>query len=276
MVDSILNWIYQLFSTFSPFTLFLCMIFVGMFVCWRGAMETRKNRSSVFDLFLISIFLGFIIGRIVYIASNYDDFSGYIWYWLPYERYGDQVYWFRLLPWRFLNIFDGGLNLLAMFVTYLLAANFWSSSVKKWRWSQMFPTVYFSGETMLAISFVLLGLNSANGKWILQGGLLLLFPLIAISLIQLVNRMQKPILEKRIYTVSNIVLSWLSAAIIGGIYFTGDLNIFEKIPIYVFFVWTFFSTIFFIRDLKKANVVIEKVSSVREIGINRSVKITRR
>lgn len=272
MVDSILNWIYQLFSTFSPSVLFLCVVFFGMFVCWRGAMETRKDRSSTFDLFIISIFLGFVLGRIIYVVSNYNDFSGYIWYWLPYERYGDQVYWFRLLPWRFLNIFDGGLNILAMFVMYLLSASFWSSRVKKWRWGQMFPTIYFSGETMLALSFVLLGLNGANGTWVLQGALLLIFPVIAIFFINFVNRIQKPLLEKRIYLLVNVILSVVSAAIVGYIYMSGEINIYEQISMYIFFAWAFFSVILFVRDLKQANVVIEKVSSVREIGLNHSFK----
>lgn len=235
-------------------------------------METRKDRSSTFDLFFVSIFLGFLIGRIIYIASNYDDFAGYIWYWLPYEKYGDQVYWFRLLPWRFLNIFDGGLNILSMFVTYLLSAGFWSSRVKKWRWGQMFPTIYFSGETMLALSFILLGLNGANGEWVLQGGLLLVFPIIAIFFINMVNRMQKPIVEKKIYLSVNVVLSSLSAAIIGYIYLSGELNIYGQITMYIFFAWVFVSIVLFVKDTKRANVVIEKVSSVREIGINHSFK----
>lgn len=235
-------------------------------------METRKDRSSTFDLFIVSIFLGFLVGRIVYILSNYQDFAGYIWYWLPYEKYGDQVFWVRLLPWRFLNIFDGGLNILAMFVVYLLSASFWSSRVKKWRWGQMFPTIYFSGETMLAFSFILLGLNGANGTWVLQGGLLLIFPIIAIFFINFVNRIQKPILEKRIYLLVNVILSCLSASIVGYIYVTGGLDIYEQISMYLFFAWTFFGVILFVRDLRKANVVIEKVSSVREIGINHSFK----
>lgn len=235
-------------------------------------METRKDRSSTFDLFFVSIFLGFLIGRVIYILSNYDDFSGYIWYWLPYEKYGDQVYWFRLLPWRFFNIFDGGLNILSMFVVYLLSASLWSSRIKKWRWGQMFPTIYFSGETMLALSFILLGLNGSNGTWVLQGSVLSAFPIIAIFFINLVNRMQMPIAEKRIYIFVNIALSSISAFIIGYIYLSGELNIYEQITMYIFFIWLLFGLIFFVRDMKKANFVIEKVSSVREIGINHSFK----
>ncbi len=275
-MDSILNWIYQIFSNFSPSILFLCVVFFGMFVCWRGAIESRKDRSSVFDLFLISIFLGFLLGRIIHIVSNYQDFSGYIWYWLPYEKYGEQVYWFRLLPWRFFNIFDGGLNILSMFVMYLFSASFWSSIVKKWRWNQMFPTIYFSGEIMLALSFVLLGLNTANASWIVQGGILLLFPVISVLLITFVNKIRKPLFEKRLYFVANLLLIVLSVGVITYIYISGDLDIYGKITLYAFLTWTVFGLIIFIKDSRKANVVIEKVSSVREIDINHPIKFPKR
>lgn len=275
-MDSILNWIYQIFSNFSPSILFLCVVFFGMFVCWRGAIESRKDRSSVFDLFLISIFLGFLLGRIIHIVSNYQDFSGYIWYWLPYEKYGEQVYWFRLLPWRFFNIFDGGLNILSMFVMYLFSASFWSSIVKKWRWNQMFPTIYFSGEIMLALSFVLLGLNTANASWIVQGGILLLFPVISVLLITFVNKIRKPLFEKRLYFGANLLLIVLSVGVITYIYISGDLDIYGKITLYAFLTWTVLGLIIFIKDSRKANVVIEKVSSVREIDINHPIKFPKR
>lgn len=271
-----MNWIYQIFSNFSPSILFLCVVFFGMFVCWRGAIESRKDRSSVFDLFLISIFLGFLLGRIIHIVSNYQDFSGYIWYWLPYEKYGEQVYWFRLLPWRFFNIFDGGLNILSMFVMYLFSASFWSSIVKKWRWNQMFPTIYFSGEIMLALSFVLLGLNTANASWIVQGGILLLFPVISVLLITFVNKIRKPLFEKRLYFGANLLLVVLSVGAIAYIYLSGDLNIYGEIALYSFLIWAVLGTIIFIKDSRKANVVIEKVSSVREIDINHPIKFPKR
>ena len=140
----------------------------------------------------------------------------------------------------------------------------------------MFPTIYFSGETMLALSFVLLGLNSANSNWVLQGFILLVFPIISILMINFVNRVQKPLLEKRIYLLANAILACISGSIVGYIYNLGDINIYERIAMYIFFAWTFFSVIFFVKDLKQANVVIEKVSSVREIGINHSFKSPRK
>jgi hypothetical protein len=212
----------------------------------------------------------------MYIISNWDDFSRNIsWYWSPYERYGNLVIWFRLFPWKFFNIFDGGLNILSMFVVYLFSASFWSSIVKKWRWNQMFPTIYFSGEVMLALSFVLLGLNTANSTWVLQGGLLLLFPVISMFLINFVNRIQKPLLEKKLYYIANLVFVLISAGIVGYIYISSESNIYGRIALYSFLAWAFVGLILFIKDSKQANVVIEKVSSVREIDINHPIKFPR-
>lgn len=238
-------------------------------------METRKDRSSVFDLFIISIFIGLLAGRIIHILSNWQEFTSFIWYWLPYERYGDQVYWFRLLPWKFFDIFDGGLNILVMFVGYLFSASFWSLIVKRWQWNHMFPTIYFSGEVMLSISFLLIGLSSANNAWIYEGFVLTVFPLISILLIGYVNKIQKPKVEKNIYVVANFALILISCAIIGYIYSTGEINQFEKITIIALFAWTILGLIFFIKDSKRANVVIERVSSVRGIDINQPIKLPR-
>ncbi len=246
-----------------------------MYVCWRGAMETRKDRSSVFDLFIISIFLGLIAGRLIYILSNWADFSRFIWYWSPYERYGTEILWFRLLPWKFFDIFDGGLNILIMFVGYLFTASFWSTFIKKWRWNHMFPTIYFSGEVMLSMSFLLIGLSSGNQGWISEGLALLIFPLISVLLIGYVNKIQKPNIEKKIYVVANIFLILLCSVVIGYIYTTGEINQFEKITLVVLLIWTLLGLIFFIKDSKRANVVIERVSSVRGIDINQPIKMQR-
>lgn len=236
-------------------------------------MESRKDRSSVFDLFIISVFVGLLLGRVAYVLSNSQDFFGYIWYWLPYERYGEEVYWFRLLPWRLFNIFDGGLDILVMFVGYLFTASFWSVIVKKWRWNHMFPTIYFSGEVMLSISFLLIGLSSGNVTWIYEGLILAVLPLISILLIGYVNKIQKPSAEKKIYLFVNIFLILIATVVIGYIYTTGIVNPYDKITVIVLLIWTIFGLIYFIRDSNRVNVVIEKVSSVRGIDINQPIKL---
>ena len=97
-----------------PLVVFV-IFFLGMYVFWRGCTESRKNRSSVFDMFLISGFLSAIIGRVVYIFLQWDFFSSFIWYWLPYEKYGEKVYLLDCYLGGFLVYGMVGL-ILAMFV----------------------------------------------------------------------------------------------------------------------------------------------------------------
>ena len=108
----------------NPFLGLMIIFFVGMYVFWKEASRSRKNNSSVFDSFLFSVLFGIIIGRIVYIVLDWNEFSSYTWYWLPYERYGDQIYMFRLLPWRFLRIWDGQLDVLFTFIGLLFLKHF--------------------------------------------------------------------------------------------------------------------------------------------------------
>jgi len=240
-------------------------------------MESRKDRSSVFDLFIISIFVGLILGRILFVITNWADFSNNVsWYWSPYERYGNLVLWFRLFPWKFLNVFDGGLNILGMFAGYLFTASLWATFVKRWKWNHIFPTIYFSGEVMLSLSFLLIGLSSANTTWIYEGLVLTTFPLISIMLIGYVNKIQKPKVEKSIYVVANVLLILMCSGAIGYIYTTGEVNQFDKITVIALLVWTALGIIYFIKDSKRANVVIERVSSVRGIDINQPIKIPRK
>ena len=135
-----LDYIFRLkefIQNIHPLVVFALLFLLGMYIFWRGSIESRKNRSSVFDMFLISGFLSGIVGRVVYIILEWEQFSSFIWYWIPYEKYGDEVFLFRLLPWRFLSIWDGGIIILAMFVTLLLVMTFYTLVIKKWRWKHI-------------------------------------------------------------------------------------------------------------------------------------------
>lgn len=92
-------------------------------------------------------------------------------------------------------------------------------------------------------------------------------------LIGYVNKIQKPIVEKRIYVIANIVLISLASLVIGYIYSTGEMNRVMRFTIIALLVYTVLGLLFFIRDSKRANVVIERVSSVRGIDINQPIKL---
>ncbi|HQA99146.1 MAG TPA: hypothetical protein PLG10_02850, partial [Candidatus Dojkabacteria bacterium] len=142
------------------------MFFIGLYIFWKEAVRSRKNNSSVFDAFIVSIIVGVFIGRVVYIILNWSDFSSYIWYWLPYERYGDQIYLFRLLPWRFFQFWDGQIDILYTFLGVLLSQTLIVVFRKKWRWSEMFSAMYLSNWVMIALTYLFVGVQGKNDIWI--------------------------------------------------------------------------------------------------------------
>ncbi len=256
-------------SGIHPLILLIIVFFFGLYVFWRGCAESRKNRSSVFDMFLISGIFSSIVGRVSYVIIEWEQFSSYIWYWIPYEKYGDKIYLFRLLPWRFLSIWDGGLVILCMFVAILLSMTFYTLVIKKWRWKHMFFPIYFSATTMLGVAFVLTGFVGDFNEWIYKG--LILIALIAIFylLFRFITFVVKDTLkEKYSFGYLGLLLVWISSGYIAYIYLSDDFSIIEDICVILFVLWSIIMGLSFLFDLRKARVSIQTRSTVRSVKTN--------
>jgi len=236
----------QLLIRVNPLILFTVVLLFGLYVFWRGCLETRKNMSSIFDVFIIALFSGVLFGRICHIVINWSNFSSSIWYWLPYEKYGDEVYLFRVLPWRFLRIWDWGIDILAMFVSFLLIASLWVILVKKWKWSHVFTTIFFTAQVMLAMSFVLVGGASGNEQWIIQGVVMMLLPAVLFFLKNSVKKAMIGKKERKVLAVLDIVFIILTVIYVAYTYLTIDITNIEKGSVYTFILWTVLGTIFYI------------------------------
>jgi cation transport ATPase len=63
----------------NPFVMYIILFFLGLYIFWRGCIETRKNRSSVFDIYVLSAVISVAIGENLYIILAWDSvFSSYI------------------------------------------------------------------------------------------------------------------------------------------------------------------------------------------------------
>lgn len=276
MYSDFLEKFQQVLVAVNPFILFLIVILLGMYVFWRGFSETRKNVTSIFDVFLISLFGGLGVGRISHIIINWSRFSSYIWHWLPYEKYGPEIHLFRVLPWRFFRVWDLGIDILAMFVGFLLLATFWVLVVKKWKWSHVFTAIFFTAQVMLALSFVLLGGALGNEQWILQGVVMVLLPTVLFFLSNSVKRAMIGKKEIKVLAILNSVFIILTLLYVSHTYFSIELRDVEKGAVIIFILWTVLGVIFYLLGLRKDNVTIEKVSSVREVSkidINQPIKL---
>lgn len=278
MYQLLIEKIGQVLSGIHPLFLFSFVISIGLYVFWKGCTESRKNNSSIFDIFTISSTLGLVIGRVGYIISNWSDFSSYIWYWLPYEKYGEEMFFFRVLPWRFFRVWDWGIDILLMFVGFLGIATIAVVFVKKWKWSHLFPTLFFTAQIMLAISFFLLGASINNNAWVIQGTVMILLPLTLYFLVNSVKKIMIGKKERKVLVILDIFFISLTMIYIAHSYLSTEITSVERVGIYFFSVWTVLGIIFFIMNSRKGKVTIEKVSSVRivsSIDINQPIKLSK-
>lgn len=264
IISNIINFV----RSINPLIGLFIMFFIGLYIFWKEAVRSRKNNSSVFDAFIVSIIVGVFIGRVVYIILNWSDFSSYIWYWLPYERYGDQIYLFRLLPWRFFQFWDGQIDILYTFLGVLLSQTLIVVFRKKWRWSEMFSAMYLSNWVMIALTYLFVGVQGKNDIWI-KHGIWILIPFVLFLLLQgiLVN-MYKDKRKEVIRMILQNIFALIAVAIISFVYFSSSPQIITIVGIIILLVWYIAGVIMNTIDSKKVNnVTIESVSSVRQVSI---------
>jgi hypothetical protein len=273
---AILEKFQEILTNVNPFFLLLTVLLVGMYVFWRGCSGTRKDVSSVFDVFIISLFSGLVLGRISHIVTNWSRFASSVWYWLPYEKYGNEIYLFRVLPWRFFRVWDWGIDILVLFVGILLTASLWVLFVKKWKWSHVFTTIFFTAQAMLALSFILLGGALGNEQWIVQGAVMLLLPTVLFFLKNSVKRIMIGKKEFKVLAVLDVIFILLTVVFTSYTYLTMEISDIEKGAAITFVLWTLLGIVLYIYDLRKDHITIEKVSSVRvvsSVDINQPVKL---
>jgi hypothetical protein len=275
-MSNILDAIRVFLINLHPLWVYLLLSIAGLFVYWRGCTETRKDRSSIFDTFIISIVLGLIMGRVSFLSINWSEYGRYAWYFLPYERYGDTVYMFRLLPWRLFRIWDGGLTIFVAMVTFVLILTLLVLFSRKWKWYQLFFPIYFSMTTMLGLSFIYLGVIESYNAWIIRGLILALLPLIfwAISkiLLFLIKNSAK---RRKLLVYIGVLVVTLSTVYISYEYLSDSVSTFELVSVILLLLWTAIMDIYTFIEINKPNVEIERVSSVRavDIEINQPIRI---
>lgn len=267
-MGKLFNTIKDIISTFNPVQTFFLIAIVGLFVFWKETSRSRKNNSSVFDIFIISSFMGILIGRVSYIITMWSDFSKVIWYWLPYEKYLDKVYLFRLLPWKFFAIWDGGVDVLLTFVGIILTQSIIVLFYKKWRWSNLFPAIYLSSWLMLGLAFLMIGIQGNNDTWLKQGWQIVL-PFFAFLLIQaILMKLYDGKRKEQVRMIFQVIFAIVAMASILYVYLSSTLNVMSIIGLVILGIWFVWAIVFHVLDSKKeSNLTIETLSSVRHISL---------
>ena len=277
MFQAFINNIEKFLGGINPLILFALVLLIGAFIFWQGCSKTEKNTSSIFDMFFLSTVVGIAVGRISHIINSWGKFTSYIWYWLPYEKYGNEVFLFRLLPWRFFRVWDWGIDILNMIVGFLIMSTIWTLLVKKWKWSELYYTIYLTVLVILGMTFLLLGGASKNVAWMVDGTVMISIP---ITIIILQSSVGKVLISgkrgNKVQLLLNIFYVLISIFFIAYTYFSMEISNTEKIGVILFTLWAIVGLIFSIIEIKKGNVTIEKVSSVGiipTIDINQPIKM---
>ncbi|HCC68040.1 TPA: hypothetical protein DEP90_02445 [Patescibacteria group bacterium] len=264
------------FININPLWVYLIISIIGLFIYWRGCTETRKDRSSIFDTFSVSMLFGLIMARVSYLVINWSEYARFTWYFLPYERYGDSMYFFRLLPWRLMRVWDGGLTIFVAMIAFLLFITILVTLVKKWRWYQVYFPVFFSMIVMLGISYIYMGLLNENTEWMIQGAVLSVIPIIFwITSKFLLVSIKNGVKRRKILVYIGALLVTLTSIYISYRYLLDDVSQFELISVITLILWTAVMDILLIIDINRPNVTIERLSSVRavDIEINQPIKL---
>ncbi len=252
----------------NPFAFFILTLFICLYVFWKECSRTRKNNSSVFDAFFVSVVSGIIVGRIFYIIGNWGEFSRYIWYWLPYEKYGNEIFLFRLLPWRFFRIWDLGIDILFLLLGFCLTCTWWVLRIKKWKWSHLFPAIYLSSFSVLAFSFFSIGKITGNNVWVTEGLIMIVLILVFFVIKGILIKSIIGIGEMKALVCLDSIFVIVSTGVIIAVYMNSQMSGIESIGLSAFVVWSLLGLFFHIIDTRKATVTIEKLSSVRNVSID--------
>lgn len=268
MFENIINTLKGFVSSINPLVGLMLIFLFGLYVFWKETSRSRKNNSSVFDIFLSSVIIGLFLGRLVYIFSHWNEFSSLPWYWLPYERYGNEVYFFRLLPWRLFQIWDGQVDILYTFLGVILMQTvsvlFW----KKWKWADLFPPIYLSNWVMMGVAYFFVGIQGKNDLWVKQGWVILIPFAIFLLIHSLILKMYLGSKREDVRRVQHIVFAVIALLAIGYAYISLSLNILTTVGLVIISIWYVVSIIaFIISSRKEGNVVIETVSSVRHVSL---------
>lgn len=274
ILDTIRGYIFQV--GFLPIILFSGIS--SLYIYWLESKKMKKNQNSIFDGFFLSSLLTLIWGRIAYILANPQSYEGLIWSAVPYEKYPDGFYVFRLLPWRYFRIWDGEFLLPALFVGFFIFSFLYSVVIKKWRWREMMASVTATSVFSFGILLFIYGFVTSINTLLIQGGVLIsltVIYLIVSAAVRTIFLNQGIKIWERFNYLTIFIYSLASYIYIPWTLLKSGITDFDKWNIYVFAMFAAVSIILFVIDVMRKTVIIKTEYKTRSVSIstNQPVKI---
>lgn len=257
-----------------PIVQFL-ILFLGLYIFWRDSKMTKKNKNSVFDMFFVTSLLMIIWGRIMYIILNLADYTDLPWSISPYERYADGVFFFRLLPWKYFAIWDGGVLYIPMFVTFVIIATVYALLIKKWRIREILGTIIIPSTFLISTTFLAIGFYSDEIMIFKQG----LFMFIFVCLYQVVQSLLSFFLKKnhdtffKSYFIISIISHVLISVYVAVSLLNSPITSVDQIHLYLFIVWSIVTSVIFAIDMSRDSGVKEIHIKSKQITPNVPIRI---
>ncbi|HOH59226.1 MAG TPA: hypothetical protein PLX79_00485 [Candidatus Dojkabacteria bacterium] len=270
-----MNFIDSFNNIFSvmPFLAWLGIIYlVVSYFFWREARILNKDRNSIFDLWFVSFFGMAIWGRMSFVGANWSAlYEGLPWSLLPYERYANNIYLFRLLPWKFITVWDGGFLFSGVAVAFIVISFAYIVLVKKWSWKQMMMPIITFSQYLLSLTLVVYGSLMRYENAVILG----LFLLLAVIIITIVRSLfsDKYFVVKYVFPIYTL----LSELFIGYIFYSAQVALIDKINVGLLILVTIIMVIKYLTELLRPKTTIESISAVKPISpivLNKPVKIS--
>jgi len=266
-MNSIILQLNEVLSNIGFGPLLAIVILTGLYFYWLLSRKVGKDVNSIFDLWFVGFFAMFIWGRVAYIIAFWSQFESLMWFYLPYEKFADKVYLFRLLPWKLFAVWDGGILFSGMIVAFLLFSFIYIVFLKKWRWREMLKPVMVSTNIMLGLLFLVYGILVVKSEIAICGVILMLSVIVFIF-----DKAKNPLIGA-IYCV-------LSTLFVGYIFMLQDVTTIDQINVIAIVVvgvmmalWYFRS--FIVKDTGKTVVDYDIVENA-QVQTNKAIKITKK
>lgn len=248
-------------------SLLIVVFVVGMYLFWRESKLVNKNLTSIFDQWMLSAFVIAFWGRVSYIIANWHQYSQIPWFYLPYEKYGSDVYFFRLLPWKFIAMWDGGFLFTGLIVAFLFFNFVYVTFIKKWNWSEMLAPVVISSHFMLGSILAIYGSFIGQNDIVLYGGILL-----GIVVIFYLLRLVKWKVGEIVYIDILYILS--SFGFIAAVFWIGNITWIDKVNVVVMIVIAVLISAVYHRDCNNPESEEEEIDTrTVSISTNKAIKV---
>ncbi|HVX92536.1 MAG TPA: hypothetical protein VHA74_00285 [Candidatus Dojkabacteria bacterium] len=236
---------------------------------------TKKNKNSVFDMFFITSTLMILWGRVMYIVLNLNDYVGLPWSISPYERYTDGVFFFRLLPWRYFALWDGGVLYIPMFVVFVVIATLYALAVKRWRIREILGTIIIPSTFLLSTTFLATGLYSNDITIFTQGLYMVLFVFFYQALqfiLSIIWRNKMDLFFKTYFFISIFANAFITIYLSINL-LNSPITSIDRWHMYIFIIWSIIITILFVIDMNKSTHVKEIHIKSKKITPNVPIRI---